>query len=277
MSRWLVLDLPDFRFERLGSAQALRPAVLVDKRCGVWTVIAATVAARRAGARLGLSLEHLEGVSVARIPVDLNGEARDLERLGRALQRGLPSIATLPPTGLVAELDGVAPDQEGDLLAQVCAELRKLGHRARGVIADDPSTALMLAVWGKESQRVEPGDRARAEALASLPVQALGVLSTAAVDELRGLGVRTVGAFVALPEAAVSVRWGAPATAAHAMARAGGGSARPHRRRELLDWATVGEPLFASDALGSAPTRGSIPREVPDNLIRVDFTRGRGR
>lgn len=217
MFRILVAHLPGFRLERCGW-EPHQPVVLVAEERRTLKVAALTPAARRLGPRPGMALSEARALApgVRTEPLDAEAERVDLEALCEQLLKVSPSVSTLPPDALVAEIRGLQEGGERAVMEKVRLRLQHLGHQCRIAIADDPATALAVATWSTHDQIVPPG--AGAGALAPLPLEALGLLH----DELallQGLGVRTVGAFAALPPAAVAGRLGPLGVAAHALAR----------------------------------------------------------
>lgn len=225
MFRYLVAHLPCFRLERCGW-EPHQPVVLVSEERRALRVAAVTPAARRLGARPGMALAEARALAPAlrTEPLDAEAERVDLESLAEQLLRVSPSVSTLPPDALVAEIRGL--DEAGGeraVLEKVRIRLQHLGHQCRLAIADDPATALAAATWGGHDQIVPPGQSA--SALAPLPLEALG-LPADELSLLQSLGVRTVGAFAALPPSAVAGRLGSLGVAAHALAR-GARASRP--------------------------------------------------
>ena len=226
MFRYLVVHLPQFRIERCGW-RAEDPVVLVAEEKNAMRVQCASSAAHAQGVRPGMSSAEARAL----LPVlkeemlDALGEERDLDELALQLLRVSPSIAALHPDGLVAEIDrsshlfatGSAVGGERALLERVRIRLESLGHKACLAIADHVETARACARWGPTPVTiVARGDDAAA--MAPLPLKALELPD----DErslLRGLGVRTVGDFAALPAASISARFGLFAVRAHACAR----------------------------------------------------------
>ncbi|MCK6502805.1 DNA polymerase Y family protein [Myxococcota bacterium] len=232
MFRYLVAHLPAFRLERCGWLHS-QPAALVAEEKSALRVQCATPAALSGGVRRGMTAAEARAVLPALQVETLQpeDEARDLDDLAQQLLRVSPSVRALPPDALVAEISRVgAPGAssapragaERALLERVRLRLAQLGHRVTVVVADDPATAWACAAWGRQSRVVPAGQGA--EALAPLPLEALD-LPPREQALLRGLGLRTVGAFAALPPASVVGRLGPVAIAAHALAR--GDAPRP--------------------------------------------------
>lgn len=247
--RYLVAHLPTFRLERCGWSADQPVALVTDEKSALRVQCATPVAARR-GIHRGMTAAEARAVLPALQveELDADAEAADLHDLARQLLRVSPSVCTLPPDSLVAEISRTAGRGPGGratagaeraLQERVRLRLEQLGHPAHVVIADDPRTAWACAAWGRKSRIVPPGQSARA--LAELPLDALELPHREA-ELLHGLGVRTVGAFAALPPASVVGRLSAVTVAAHALARGQG------QRPTIAAW-REDEPLVLSQAL----------------------------
>ncbi|NOY25104.1 MAG: DNA polymerase Y family protein, partial [Oligoflexia bacterium] len=226
MFRYLVAHLPTFRLDRCGWLSQ-QPVVLLAEDRNALRVQSATPAARKGGVRPGMSATEARALLPA-LQVELLdplAEARDLDDLAQQLLRVSPSVTTMVPDSLVAEISRVIPARAGAeraLLERVRIRLEQLGHRAHVVVGDDPATAWACAAWGRRRQVIPPGQGAAA--MATLPLAALE-LPPKEADLLIGLGLRTVGDFAALPPHSVVGRLGPLAVAAHALAR--GDAPRP--------------------------------------------------
>ena len=262
--RYLVAHLPVFRLERCGWLPD-QIVVLADEERSALRVQAASPAARAAGIRCGMTVTEARAIcpetQIERR--DAAGEEADLAELTQQLHRISPSVAPLPPHAIVAEIsrtamllarrgEGPPPQMAGAervVIERVRRRLSFLGHIARVVVADAPATALACAAWGEADRVIPPGGGA--EALAPLPLAALG-LPTTAHDLLSGLGIDTVGAFAALPPASVVGRFPPLISLAHQLAR---GTAQPPVLRSEPEDATIvieqdlGHAVFVLDAL----------------------------
>jgi protein ImuB len=234
--RYLVAHLPVFRLERCGW-EPDQLVVLADEERSALRVQAATPAAAAAGVRIGMTVTQARAIcpSVQVERLAEREEAEDLAELATQLLRISPTVAPLAPNALVAEIsrtatvlarsgDGPPPQRAGAeraMVERVRRLLSRLGHVARVVVADDPSTALACAAWGQTDRVVPP--EAGPAALAPLPLAALG-LPDDSHDLLIGLGIRTVGEFAALPPASVVGRFPPLVLLAHQLAC---GTARP--------------------------------------------------
>ena len=126
------------------------------------------------------------------------------------------------------------------VLAELVVERmsRALGGRAgvRVGIADGPFTAALAAELADPVCIVEPGDSAAF--LAPLPVRLLG--DPQLTDVLVRLGVRTLGAFAALPESDVLGRFGIEGRRARCLA-AGADERSLAPREPPVDWSVSAE------------------------------------
>jgi len=223
MFRYLVAHASTFRLDRCGWSPRDLVALVAEEKSTL-RVQALSPAAAQRGIRRGMSISSAR----ARVPeiqteiLDPEGEAADLLALTAQLLRVSPNLAPLPPDAVVAEVSRIHKargGQERALVERVRIRLDQLGHPASVVIADDPNTAHAVATWQGRSQVIPSGEGALA--LATLPLAALK-LPPAEHALLHSLGLSTIGAFAALPPAAVSGRLGPLGIAAHAMARGRG-------------------------------------------------------
>ena len=229
--RYLVAHLPIFCLERCGWTPDQK-VLLADEDRNALRVQAATPAAASAGIRAGMTVTQARAICPS-VQVErriAHEESEDLSELATQLLRVSPTVAPLAPNALVAEISrtapvlarsaGGAPPQragaERAMVERVRRLLSRLGHTARVVIADDPSTALACAAWGHTDRVIPPG--AGSTALAPLPLAALG-LPEDAHDLLLGLGIHTVGHCAELPPASVVGRFPPIVLMAHQLAR----------------------------------------------------------
>ncbi|EYD73405.1 DNA polymerase-like protein [Rubellimicrobium mesophilum DSM 19309] len=117
-------------------------------------------------------------------------------------------VAADPPDGLVLDVTGAAHLHGGEagLLDDLLRRLGGAGIAARAAVAPTWGAAHALARWGGSATAIVEGS-ALAEVLAPLPVVAVR-LTAPLVDELRGLGVDTVGQLAAQPRAPLALRFG---------------------------------------------------------------------
>lgn len=204
--RYIVATLPTFRLQRLGYHDHCA-AILLSGRGGV--VLAMTAAARRIQA----TASEPKGSRV--VYLSPKGEADSLEALMLDVSPDHRTFS-LPPDAFGLE---VHAEDEHALCERLAARLSARGYQARVVVADDPGTALSVSAWTKQAITVLPVGGGFAS-VPHLPIEVLG-MSADLVAKLAAWGVRTVGAFAALPEKGM-VMFGPAVVAAHRLARGGG-------------------------------------------------------
>src|SRR5207247_661973 len=168
-------------------------------------------------------------------------DAPDLHgRLLATLHAALPRVGVLDPCAFVCDLAGTeellgAPSR---VARNVLARCGRAGARASAGIAPTPFVARVVAerTPAGELRSVDDG---RAF-LAPLPLDVLPV-DEKVHEELRLLGLRTVGEFADLPRGSVFDRFGGAVARAHALARGEYGdliraSAPPRRIRARRGW-----------------------------------------
>ena len=203
--RYIVATLPTFRLQRLGYHDHCA-AILLSGRGGV--VLAMTAAARRIGA----TASEPKGARV--VYLSLWAEADSLEALMLDVSPDHQTFS-LPPDACGLEVHA----EDGHALCErLAARLSARGYQARLVVADDPGTALSVSAWTKQAITVLPVGGGFTS-VPHLPIEVLG-MSPDLVAKLAAWGVRTIGAFAALPEKGMD-RFGPAAVAAHRLARAG--------------------------------------------------------
>jgi hypothetical protein len=204
--RYIVATLPTFRLQRLGYHDHCA-AILLSGRGGV--VLAMTAAARRIGA----TASEPKGARV--VYLSPKAEADSLEALMLDVSPDLRTFA-LPPDAFGAEV--VDADEDHAVASRLLDRLSARGYQARVVVADDPGVALAVSAWTKKAMTVLPIGTGLAT-VPYLPIEALG-MPAELVAQLTALGVRTVGAFAALPREALG-RFGPTALGCHTLARGG--------------------------------------------------------
>nr|WP_243752006.1 DNA polymerase Y family protein [Leucobacter weissii] len=225
-------------------------------------VAACNEAARVEGVRIGLRLREAQSrcPSLATHPHDPAVDEHRFAPVLAALERLVPHLEPLRPGLCAMRARGPARyyGDEATAAGAILGLAERLGfHEATIGIADGRFAAEQAAraepgAPGLENPR--PGVRiARAGGSAAflgpLPVDRAAGHDLAAV--LHGLGIRTLGALAALPEAAIRERFGAEGVAAHRRAT---GLGAPHRP-EILPRAPARE--FASELAFEPPIDGS--------------------
>ena len=213
-------------------------AVVAESR-----VVAASPAARRHGVVPGLRRRTAAARCVDLVvrERDLATEARAFEPVVAALDAVTPQVEVSGPGMCAFAAGGPSRYFGGDgVLAGMVLErvTQALGGRTgvRVGIADDPFTAAVAAELADEVCIVEPGGSAAF--LAPLSVRLLGAPQL--TDVLVRLGVRTLGALAALPEADVLGRFGTEGRRARCLA-AGADERSLAPREPPADWSVSAE------------------------------------
>ncbi|NLU60732.1 DNA polymerase Y family protein [Rhodococcus sp. HNM0563] len=188
-------------------------------------VVACSASARAAGVVRGSVRREAQG-RCPELHVAQNDPGRDarlFEPVVAAIDAAAPGVEVLRP-GLVAlAARGVVRwfGSEEAAAERLVDEVASVGVECQVGIADELSTAVLAA---RRAALVSSGDGPAF--LAPLPISQLAVEPALAaperadlVDLLRRLGVRTIGAFAALPVSDVASRFGADAVVAHRCAR----------------------------------------------------------
>ncbi|GAB2570099.1 DNA polymerase Y family protein [Leucobacter ruminantium] len=269
--RTLVLWIPDWpvrahAIERAAEeAPPLPPTVaLVSQR----RVVACSAAARAEGVRPGLSEREAQFrcADAVILPHDPEVDERRFAPVIAALERIIPGVSPLRPGLCAMRARGPARYYGGE--DRAAAEILRLAESlelpdARIGIADGWFAAEQAARSAADAPGIEspaPGIRIVAAGgsrafLSPLPVSRAADPRFAEV--LRGLGIRTLGSFAALPEEAVRQRFGATGTAVHRRASAAppahGSELRPRTpARELAATLDFEPPLDAAEQLAFA-------------------------
>lgn len=135
-------------------------------------------------------------------------DARALTQLADWHQRFSPAIAVDAPDGLFIDIDGCAHLWGGEeaLARAIQQRLAAQDIPARLAIADTFKAASALARYGADDVAITAHDDARR--LAPLPVAALRI-EQAIAEQLRHLGLKTIGHLTAMPRTALRKRFGA--------------------------------------------------------------------
>jgi protein ImuB len=231
--RMLVVWCPDWPVTAAGAAAALLPGRPIAVVTGN-LVVAASALARAEGVRRGMRRREAQGrcPELVVFADDPDRDARLFEPVAAAVEElavGVeivrPGIVAVPARGPAGYFGG----EEGAAERLIDQVALRTGAECQVGIADGLFAAILAA---RRGLIVEPG--ASREFLAPLSVRELhrpseGMDRADLVDLLRRLGLRTLGAFAAVPERDVSARFGGDAVVAHRLAR--GGQERPPDRR----------------------------------------------
>lgn len=257
------------------------PLALVSRHL----VIACNEAARTEGVRAGLRVREAQSRCPGLVvhPHDPEVDARRFAPVIAALERLVPGVAPLEPGRCAIRARGPARYYGGEAPAAI-AVLEALGGLglpdSRIGIADGRFAAEQAALAGPHDPGIaapHPGVRivapgASAAFLHPLPVERAADTALAAL--LHGLGIRTLGALAALPEAAVGQRFGAPGVSAHRRAAGApttrGAEIQP--RAPARDYAAelpFEPPIDTADRLAFACA--GLAERFLDGLLRADL------
>ena len=212
-TRTLVVWCPDWPVTAAGVGDRAPVAVVYANR-----VVACSATAREEGVRRGLRRREAQGrcPQLAVLEHDPGRDARAFEPVVAAVEAFAPRVEIVRPGVCAVGTRGPSRYFGGDeaLADRVAAAVGALltGEGCRVGVADGPFAAGLAARQGRV---VAPGQSPAF--LAPLPVGALERPELA--DLLVRLGIRTLGAFAALPTTDVLARFGPEGALAHRLAR----------------------------------------------------------
>ncbi len=206
MTRTLVVWCPDWPVRAAGSAQVPGAVVRANR------VVACSAPARAQGVRRGMRRREAQSrcPDLAVLPHDPARDARAFEPVVQTVEGFCPRVEIVRPGVCALEARGPARYFGGEaaLAEQMTAAV---GHGSRVGIARGVFAAVLAA---RDGVIVERGGTPAF--LAPVPVTALDRPELA--DLLVRLGIRTLGAFAALPRSRVVERFGDDAALAHRLA-----------------------------------------------------------
>lgn len=223
-SRVLVLWCPDWPVVAVG-AEPDEPAVVTQDG----QVVAATAAARGLGVRRGQRIRDAQRrcPQLAVLDADPTAEVRCFEQVVTLIEGHCPRVEVVRPGLAAMSVRGPAryfgsEQAAADMIRTAVAEQ---GYTCAAGVADGTFAATLAARQSTEGIVVPPGQTPAF--LAPHPVTVLDRPYLATV--LTRLGIRTLGAFAALPAGDVLTRFGPDGAEAHRLA--GGRRARPPATR----------------------------------------------
>ncbi|MEL6365396.1 MAG: DNA polymerase Y family protein [Pseudomonadota bacterium] len=197
-------------------ASANRPFALVETVSNQVRIAALNEAASNIGLRAGQAHADARAAYPRLISesIDRESDSRIHSVLGLWCERFSPSVAPEGRDGW--RLDGTGVSHlfggEGAYLENILNSFEKLGFSTRVTMAGSYGAAHALARYGRDRMmRVGPGEDELKGALTPLPVEALRIDDGTALT-LRRLGLKTVGALMEAPRAALARRFGGALT-----------------------------------------------------------------
>jgi protein ImuB len=214
MNRALVVWCPDWPVTAVGVDAATPGAVVTAGRVAACTA-SARVAGVRRGQRLRDAQRHAPELVVEER--DPDAEGRLFERVAAALAEVTPWVEVVRPGMCALPARGAARYHGGERALRILVQdtVVELGFDCGVGVADGLFAAELAARTHEGGSVVPPGGSA--EFLAPYPVAVLDRPELA--DLLERLGVRTLGAFAALPPERVAERFGMDGRVAHRLAQ----------------------------------------------------------
>jgi protein ImuB len=263
MTGVLSIWLPTLAIERWAkSADGApdSPVVLTVEGTHGPVIHAVTKAAAERGARAGARLTDARALDPAlvAVPADPAGDAALVQRLAKWAGRWSPLVEVDGPDGLRLDVSGVAHLFGGErgLVRDIRRRLARMGLTARVAIAPTAAAAWALAhhapcICGCGNLEAK---------LAPLPAAALR-LDADTVRTLERLGLKTIGALIAVPRLALARRFRGAEDVVDALDRALG------RTPEPLTAAPVDPPPRAALRLEEPATHPEAASQALDWLI----------
>ena len=170
---------------------------------------AATWLGLRPGLPIGQAQARVPGLVV--VPAAPDADAAALRRIARLCLRYAPLTAPSAPDGVLIDATGSAHLFGGErrMLASLVARFGADGIEARAAIAGTPGAAHAVARFGMLTDGVTVvAPEGELAALAALAIEALR-LSAGVCQDLRLVGLGTVGALLGMPRGPLARRYGA--------------------------------------------------------------------
>ena len=208
MKQWLAIHLPRLSLESLAAGQD-SPLAVSEYRAGRQQIIICNQAATLAGVSPGMPAAVAPALSLSLriLPREPGKERAALEGVAVWASRFTSHVALAPPHGLLLELAGSRRLFGGFrvLLPSLQRGLGELGYGFHMALAPTPEAALLLARSGRRRWVTDLAGLRRV--LGPLPL-ALLPLPSGRLDDLQGLGLRSLDDLLALPPAGLRRRIG---------------------------------------------------------------------
>jgi protein ImuB len=202
----LALD----RLTRREDARLSGPFAIIAEIKSAWRLTHLNDDALRAGLRPGMTLADARSICphVLSEPADPVREGALLRALWRWADMLSPYVAMDPPDGLVLDITGCAHLFGGEMgmSEEARTRLEEMQIESRIGLADTRRAGWALARYGTHSIEISPLGQTAA-ALTSLPLEALN-LSPACVNDLRRVGLKTIGELYPIKSAELARRFG---------------------------------------------------------------------
>ncbi len=196
---WLALQFPHLGLEvhaqEIGGDDSGRPVVLLEDN----RVRLGNRAASAAGIQTGATLATAHSIAgdLVHFQRDLVREEKRLGFIAEALYRFSAQVSLEQPDALVLEIGSSLAlfGDAGHLRLEAQALCAELGHRAQTALAGTPAAALAMAT-------------ASVGRLEAVPLAQARLPSVKHLERLANMGLRTLGALIALPEVELGRRFG---------------------------------------------------------------------
>ncbi|MFH0296738.1 DNA polymerase Y family protein [Bradyrhizobium sp. 31Argb] len=211
------------------------PSVVVIKEHNALVIHSLDDIAARSGLSMGLPLANARAICPELTVYDADeiADARTINDIADWCDRFTPLVALDPPSGLFLDITGCAHLFGGEraMLQIICGALARRGFAVSGAIA---ATSVCARTLTRHSSGRIIEDGAEAEAVAPLPISALGA-DDAITKGLRRAGLKTIGDVAARARHEIAARFGAAFTTRleHAL---GQGDAPISPRKPLPDY-----------------------------------------
>ncbi|MCA6110184.1 DNA polymerase Y family protein [Bradyrhizobium sp. CNPSo 4026] len=255
-----------------GEVKKELPSVVVIKQHNALVIHSLDDTAARSGLSIGLPLANARAIcpELTVYDADEAADAKTLNDIADWCDRFTPLVALDQPYGLFLDITGCAHLFGGEraMLQIVCGALTRRGFAVSGAIA---STSVCARTLTRHSSGRSIEDGAEAEAVAPLPISALGA-DDAITKGLRRAGLKTIGDVAARARHEIAARFGAAFTTRleHAL---GQGDAPISPRKPLPDY--IVEKRFP-EPITTEPVIAMMLQSLAKMLVQAMDKQGKG-
>ncbi|MDI4235074.1 DNA polymerase Y family protein [Bradyrhizobium sp. Arg237L] len=248
------------------------PSVVVIKEHNALVIHSLDDIAARSGLSAGLPLANARAICPELTVYDADeiADARTINDIADWCDRFTPLVALDPPSGLFLDITGCAHLFGGEraMLQIICGALARRGFAVSGAIA---ATSVCARTLTRHSSGRIIEDGAEAEAVAPLPISALGA-DDAITKGLRRAGLKTIGDVAARARHEIAARFGAAFTTRleHAL---GQGDAPISPRKPLPDY--IVEKRFP-EPITTEPMIAMTLQNLAKMLVQAMDKQGKG-